>query len=326
MRQQNNLDGVAKRVRNQMEERATLNVGDIIIAGRKAEAVLKIDRGWLLVTDVVGNQRLLNGRGVHKASELEAQLFKVGEWSEKPPAQVVAWMRGHPDDPRVDQLKEVWRLVAEKFEAQGKFNWAGAVCYFRNKGKKMGIDMPPELMGMKAPGKPKDIPKANEQIEDWVKENQVSKRTISKYMGQRAELERQIAEAQRGLAGLKEVEVKIMPMLKEMKGQQMKVKDLILRYDKTPRTTYNYEKAFQMALENISDNERDFVKGYILGQLQSENITEQMQLEKKQSKVLTYKEKKAGRFMSWLKGVAGKIMNWLSSYRRNIVMLEKVIE
>ena len=318
MKRRNSLDEVAKRVRNQMVRKNTLEVGDIVIAGRKAERVGKIKDGWLQVSDVWGNQRIINGSGIHKASDLEALLFKEGAMSELPPAQVVAWMRGHPDDPRNEQMKKVWRLVAEKFEMQnpGKFNWAGAVVYFRNKARKMGVDMPPELMGAVG-GKAKAIPKDNEQVEDWAQENQVSKKVINDYVNQRAALERQLEEAQRGLAGLAQVEAKIMPMLKEMKGQQMKVKDLILKYTKTPITTYNYEKAFQMALEKITDNERDFVRGYILGQLNKGDI-EQMMLEKKNSK-------QAG-LGSWLAGIASKIMGWLSDYRRNIVMLESAID
>ena len=208
--------------------------------------------------------------------------------------------------------------IAAKFEQQdpNKFNWGGAVMYFRNKANKMGVDMPPELMG-RVQGKPKAIPKPNEQVEDWARENQVSKKVISEYVNQRAALERQLDEAKRGLAGLAPIEAKIMPMLKEVKGQQMKVKNLILKYAKTPITTMDYEKAFSMALEKVAQDERDFVRGYILGQLNKGDI-EKMLLEKKQSK-------EAG-LGSWLAGIVAKVMNWLSSYRRNVAMLEKAVD
>jgi len=272
-----------------------------------------------------------------------------------PPRFIVNYIESNPNDPKNNGYQEVWDDVVDKLKGAGKMNYGAGVAYWRNKAKKVLGSIPeqldkkpgpmtaptaprpkdtltptkkPRTVKPKAPAPAKDdwkeIPQPDEQIEDWTKQNATSKSLINKYVKQRSELESQLADIQTKLKALKPLEEKLMPIVKAMKEGSVSVGDSILKYKNSKRTTVKYEKAFQMALSKVEEAQREFTKGWILGQLTSENVTEKLELTPKGGSVKALYDKTAG-VWNYINDQTEKLKDLASNYMRAVVQLDKVV-
>ena len=133
-----------------------------------------------------------------------------------------------------------------------------------------------------------------------------------------------MADIQTKLKALKPLEEKLMPIVKAMKEVSVSVGDSILKYKNSKRTTVKYEKAFQMALSKVEEAQREFTKGWILGQLTSENVTEKLELTPKGGSVKALYDKTAG-VWNYINDQTEKLKDLASNYMRAVVQLDKVV-
>jgi chaperonin cofactor prefoldin len=270
----------------------------------------------------------------------------------------VNFIEANPNDPKNQGYQEVWDDVVDKLG--DKFSYGAGVAYWRNKAKKVLGGIPEQLdkkpkpsvaptaprprvtptktaptpppkktRKPKAPVAPpvedwKDIPKEDDTIEDWGKQNAQSKSLVEKYVKQRSELETQLADIQTKLKALKPLEEKLLPIVKAMKEGSVSVGDSVLKYKQSKRATVAYEKAFQMALTKVAEAEREFTKGWILGQLTSDKVTEKLELKPKGSLVKALHDKGAG-VWNYINNQVEKLSDLASNYRRAVVQLDKVV-
>lgn len=150
----------------------------------------------------MNDQALLKGliRVAYENPELREKLLPFvqkegrgpGPHPLKPPKWVLMLVNGGEVSPKA---LLVWKQVVEKQRALGSDSFAGAVAYFRNKCSKEGVELPKEYQkGGEGRGKGAlaSFPIKNEQIEDWVKQQMLSKGLI-------AEVGRSVAEQQMSL-------------------------------------------------------------------------------------------------------------------------------
>ena len=270
-----------------------------------------------------------------------------------PPRFIVNFIEANPNDPKNQGYQEVWDDVVDKLG--DKFNYGAGVAYWRNKANKVLGGIPEQLDKKPKPSvaptaprprpttttaptpapkkvrKPKapvedwkEIPKDEDTIEDWSKQNSKSKSLVNKYVKQRSELETQLADIQEKLKALKPLEEKIMPIVKSMKEGQVSVGNSILKYKESKRATVKYEQAFQMALSKVAEAERDFTKGWILGQLTNEKVTEKLELKPRGSTVKALYDKTAG-VWNYINDQTDKLKGLVSNYTRAVVELDKLV-
>jgi hypothetical protein len=158
----------------------------------------------------------------------------------------------------------------------------------------------------------------NEQIEEWMKAESITKDVIRKYIQTRQLLESQIASAQQKLSQLGPVEQKIQPLVREMKDQMFQVGDTILKYEKSSRTSKSYSNAFSKALLHIDTEEREFIKAQILSEVTNRNTIEKLKLEIKS-------HKKESGILDFIKNILSKFTDWLSKHRRSVMNFKKLV-
>jgi len=309
----NNLDLVAQKVRQRVMKRSTISNGDIVIINGQYGKVLKTTKDWIQLK--VGNkEKIVNSATIRILTDIESMAYK---YAQKMPLFIVNYVRDHFEDDNNPDYEKLWNDVVNKLGS--KFSYGAGVAYWRNKCIKVLGSLPKEL-AKKVEQVPKPaVPIApNEQVEEWMKAESITKDVIIKYMQTRKTLESQISVAQAKLSQLGQVEQKIQPLVREMKDQMFSVGDIILKYEKSSRTSKSYSNAFSKALEHIDTEEREFIKAQILSEVTNRNTIEKLKLEIKSNK------KESG-VMDFIKKILSKFTDWLSKHRRSVVNLKKLV-